>query len=270
MLVVPREEAATKLSERASEGQKISGRSIKTEADLDRAESDFYTWSEYNARLLERLFNNRSEADRYGASVSPSVVGLPLHEQINFFRRDVSDHVRHLQSLARQLDLIPVAAKVRTIDEPSEGMASKSSNKVFVVHGHDEKTRETVARFIMQLKMKPIILAEQASGGRTLTEHFEHHSDVAFAVVLFSPDDVGTTKASFDAAVKDAAPHSEGLKSVLGVLEPRARQNVVFELGFFYGKLSHSNVCVLLSGGLSDLLISRALSTLICKRAIGV
>lgn len=100
--------------------------------------------------------------------------------------------------------------------------------KVFVVHGHDEGARETVARFLMQLGFDPIILHEQANQGRTVMEKVEAHGEVGFAVVLLTPDDEGSVKG--------------------GTSEPRVRQNVLLELGYFLGRLGRDKVCALKRG----------------------
>jgi predicted nucleotide-binding protein len=102
------------------------------------------------------------------------------------------------------------------------------SRKVFVVHGHDEAAREKIARFLERLDFTPIILHEQASRGRTVIEKVEAHSDVGFAVVLLTPDDEGCEKG--------------------GTPRPRARQNVVLELGYFLGRLGRDYVCPLKRG----------------------
>jgi predicted nucleotide-binding protein len=107
-----------------------------------------------------------------------------------------------------------------------------SGKKVFVVHGHDESARETVARFLERLDLEPIILHEQASSGRTIIEKVERYSEVAFAVVLLTPDDVGASKGKE------------------GTLNPRARQNVILELGYFLGKLGRTHVTGLIKGDL--------------------
>jgi predicted nucleotide-binding protein len=117
---------------------------------------------------------------------------------------------------------------------PAPTLSSVLSKKVFLVHGHDDGTKETVARFLERLKLEPIILHEQPSGGRTVIEKFEVYADVGFAVVLLTPDDVG-------AATSDAAK-PDGLK-------PRARQNVILELGYFIGRLSRRRVCALYKKG---------------------
>ena len=109
--------------------------------------------------------------------------------------------------------------------------SSHYGSKVFVVHGHDAETKESVARFVQKIGLVPIILHEQASSGRTILEKFEVFSDVGFAVVLLTPDDVGAS----------AANHAN--------LKSRARQNVILELGYFMGKLSRRRVCALYKQG---------------------
>jgi predicted nucleotide-binding protein len=118
-------------------------------------------------------------------------------------------------------------------------MAAYCETEVFVVHGRDEAVKESVARFLEKLHLHPIILHEQPNKGRTIIEKFEGHSDVGFAVVLLTPDDVGE------------------LASSTGEHPPRARQNVILELGYFLGKLGRARVCVLHMHGLeipSDIL----------------
>jgi predicted nucleotide-binding protein len=111
----------------------------------------------------------------------------------------------------------------------SKQSEQSESRKVFVVHGHDESAKESVARFIEKVGLKPIILHEQASGGRTVIEKFEIFSDdVAFAVVLLTPDDMGAVMG--------------------GQSRSRARQNVIMELGYFMGRLGRTRVCALYKG----------------------
>ncbi|MBX9955700.1 nucleotide-binding protein [Peribacillus simplex] len=99
--------------------------------------------------------------------------------------------------------------------------------KVFIVHGHDDLAKIEVARFIEKMGLNPIILHEQASGGKTIIEKIEAYSNVGFGVVLYTPCDVGTKKGNE------------------ANLQPRARQNVVFEHGFLIGKIGRHNVTAL-------------------------
>lgn len=103
-----------------------------------------------------------------------------------------------------------------------------SGSKVFLVHGHDESVREGTARFLEKLNLEPIILHEQPNAGKTIIEKVEAYSEVAFAVVLLTPDDVG------------------GVISNPEELKPRARQNVILELGYFLGKLGRTHVAALI------------------------
>lgn len=103
---------------------------------------------------------------------------------------------------------------------------SNQNRKIFIVHGHDDEMVQASARLVTKLGFDPIILREQPNQGRTIIEKFEDYSDVPFAIVLFSPDDEGKS-------LKETHLHK------------RPRQNVIFELGFFLGKLGRQNVVVL-------------------------
>ncbi len=118
-----------------------------------------------------------------------------------------------------------------TISSNNKSNINKSINRdnnIFIVHGHDNALKEQVARFLEKLDIKPIILHEQSNKGATIIEKFEKHSNVNFAIILFTPDDVGNVKE------KESS------------LNLRARQNVIFELGYFMGKIGRENVCVLI------------------------
>ncbi len=115
--------------------------------------------------------------------------------------------------------------------QPREHAPKVDSRKVFVVHGRDNAAKEGVARFLQKVGLEPIILHEQPNAGRTIIEKFETYSgDVAFAVVLLTPDDQG----------------SEAIEAPQ--VRPRARQNVIMELGYFIGKLGRTRVCALHKG----------------------
>lgn len=117
---------------------------------------------------------------------------------------------------------------------PNTGV-TPSQTKVFIIHGRDDGTKETVARFIEKLGLEPIILHEQANRGRSIIDKFEQHAEeTAFAIALLTPDDVG------------------GLQGNGKGLKPRARQNVIFELGWFLGRLGRGRVCALKKGDVEE------------------
>lgn len=105
-----------------------------------------------------------------------------------------------------------------------------SNLKVFIVHGHNNHLKVEVARTLEKLKLEPIILHEQSNNGKTIIEKFEKFSDVAFAIILLTADDLGNSKNTQN-------------------LNKRARQNVIFELGYFIGKLGRENVMTLQEEG---------------------
>jgi predicted nucleotide-binding protein len=120
-------------------------------------------------------------------------------------------------------------------DEESEKTAhtklSHQNNKVFVVHGHDEALKEKVARLLEKQGLEAIILSEQANKGKTIIEKFEENSDVGAAICLFTGDDIGKEKSE-------------------AVEKQRARQNVVYEAGYFMGKLGRERVIMLVDNGI--------------------
>jgi predicted nucleotide-binding protein len=134
------------------------------------------------------------------------------------------DEVREMKSVLEMV-VVPQVKAAPPAATPSAGDVDQQT--VFIVHGHDDAAKTEVARLVEQLGLRAVILHEQASQSRTVVEKLERHSNVSFAVVLLTPDDVG--------ASSEDALH----------LKPRARQNVVLEMGFFLGKLQRSRVCTL-------------------------
>ncbi len=99
-------------------------------------------------------------------------------------------------------------------------------DRVFIVHGHNEMLKVSVARLLEKQNIKAIILNEQVNQGKTIIEKFEKYSDVSSAICLFTSDDLGKEQ-------KESS------------YKKRARQNVVFETGFFIGRLGRDKVIIL-------------------------
>lgn len=88
--------------------------------------------------------------------------------------------------------------------------------------------KANVSGLIERLGLEAVILYEQPNRGRTIVEKFSEHSNVAFAVVLLTGDDIG--------GLSTQTPETRS---------PRARQNVIFELGYLIGKLTRRRVCAI-------------------------
>lgn len=105
------------------------------------------------------------------------------------------------------------------------------NNKVFIVHGHNELLKEQMSNWLYSLELEPIVLHKQANGGtKSIIDKIERYSDVCCAIVLLSADDMGK---------------GEKEKNY----KKRARQNVIFEAGYFIGKLTSERVILLYEEG---------------------
>lgn len=124
--------------------------------------------------------------------------------------------------------------------EPSRSPDGRGPKSIFLVHGHDRLKLLEVERFVRQITgIEPTILNDETNAGQTLIEKFEGASaPAAFAIVMMTPDDLGKAK-TVEPDIRDGDDKS---------LVLRARQNVVFELGYFYGVLGRKNVAVINAG----------------------
>lgn len=130
-------------------------------------------------------------------------------------------------------DRVSKETKTRKESQQKEALTDEAvvkNKKVFIVHGHDDLLKESVARLVEKIGLEAVILHEQPKGGKTIIGKLEELADrVGYAIILYTPCDEGREKGSEDS-------------------KPRARQNVVFEHGLFIGKLGSERVCVLRKG----------------------
>lgn len=113
---------------------------------------------------------------------------------------------------------------------PDKSLASNSPKRVFIVYGHDTTAREQLEHTLMQLKIEPVVLQNMAGGGDTIIEKLDQLKKTDYACVLLTPDDEGRKK--------------EGSAK----LKPRARQNVILELGMVLAHLGRRRVAILVKG----------------------
>ena len=190
--------------------------------------------------MLERTFGKgSSDFTRYrqAAHFYRGPMNTMYETQPDVFRKAIAD------SKSKSLAILGAALRsleerLKEANESSEEELGANvefhskplSTNVFVVHGHDEGAKLSVANFLERLELVPIILHRMANKGRPIiTKLQEEAAEIGFAIVLITPDDHG-------------AKTGEQTK-------PRARQNVVFELGFFIGLLGPNKVAALMKGG---------------------
>lgn len=137
--------------------------------------------------------------------------------------------VERVRGLLAQ-DPSPISVKAST-SLPTE-ITHSSNNKVFIVYGHDVDCREQLELLLRRMKLEPVILQNLVGGGQTIIEKLESSLDVRYACVLLTPDDEGHAFGKVDQ------------------IKPRARQNVVLELGMFLVRLGRRRVAILHKGDL--------------------
>jgi predicted nucleotide-binding protein len=127
----------------------------------------------------------------------------------------------------RRLDITTEHIRRQTRRVLNESVAqSPRRTQVLILHGQDEETRKIVQKYVEGLGLTAEVLNDQASRGTTFNERFQ--SDIAridFVVALLTPDDLVGSRSD-----------PQNTKS-------RAGQNVIYQLGFFHGKLGRNRVC---------------------------
>ena len=202
---------------------------------FNRRSPEFMRWRRSTEIAISNTFgdNSRHTQEFYDISFSPSrvITGMDNSVYVRAYERGLGETKALLESMVEEIEEYwPDEISTRAFSETPPITERQVSNRIFVVHGRDDGTRNTIARFLENLELEPVILQELPSEGRTVIEKFEDHSGVDFAVVLCTPDDVGA------------------LDSERDNFRSRPRQNVVLELGFFLGTLGRNRVCALLDG----------------------
>ncbi len=195
----------------------------------------FNTWRRKFTQFLNDLMPGEVSTLNIKLSHIAFVVDRGESDARRFWREDGEKMVSYIDSLI--LDVKNDEYDFPEFDSESQDLPRSSSSEknlssVFIVHGHDGEVKERTARFIEKLGLTAIILHEQASRGRTIIEKIEKYSNVGFAIVLYTPDDLGNVKSE-----------TEG-----GTLKSRARQNVIFEHGYLMGRIGRENVIPLVAG----------------------
>jgi predicted nucleotide-binding protein len=159
---------------------------------------------------------------------------------------EMSDSYRDTQGLNLEF-----AIKVNGQLQTQEGYKMKSETdlekplapkkEIFIAHGKDLKPLNELKAMLVDFGLTPVVLSEQPSGGKTLIEKLEVYSDVGFAFIILTPDDLG---GFVEMGSKWSRP--QRLRKFLKTAYPRPRQNVILEFGFFAGKLGRDRIACLL------------------------
>lgn len=220
-------------------GSRGSSESVKYK---EIAQKDFIAkynkWNDRNKSIYRTSFTVAESV--YFHEYESHIWNIWGTDVVKEYKDEILRLVNHMQGDIERSDLMQCTViQLQTI--PTVAKSHELSNDVFLVHGHNVEMKETVARTVAKLGLNPIILHEQPNGGKTIIEKFESNAaNIKFAIILLSADDLAASVRELN-GVKDS--------DVRQHLENRARQNVVFEMGYFAGKLGRNNLFYLLQEG---------------------
>lgn len=174
-----------------------------------------------STRGLRSLYGKQSPVARKFIEARKNVRTISISE--------LKSLVSEIEYLQRCLDLSSGMMFGTSLSQPS---APPPGKKVFIIHGHDEiNTLRLQVMLQDHFRLEPILMARNAGMSRALLEKFEDSaSQCTLAFALMTPDDVISNFQYHD-------PYGQ------------ARPNVIFEAGWFVGRLGAHRVCLLLKNG---------------------
>lgn len=202
---------------------------VLIDKQVTASDTEFQAWKICAGRFLVRKYGVDSSEYTSFANISFSFraywANTPCYEFVEKCKKGLeiakAVFLKYLEELKEE-NVTPIPEKALSV--------GFDFSKVFIVHGHDGELKHSVASIIEKQGIEPVILSEQTNRGRTIIEKFEEYSDVGGAICLFTSDDLGRSK-------KDNQEQA------------RARQNVVFETGYFMGKLGRKHTIIIADKG---------------------
>lgn len=186
--------------------------------------SKFSRWHERNKEIYRSSFAVANSIYYHEYEMQEGY-HLVYDDVIKIYKEAIARFINQMQADIERSDVIRCDVTESVILKNTIiSKGSKDKKKIFIVHGHNEAVNQEVARVIEKLGLEAIILREQPNGSKTIIEKFESYTNtVNFAVILLTAD--------------DQMPEADVF---------RARQNVIFEMGYFMGALGRKNVVCLL------------------------
>ncbi len=194
--------------------------------------AEFEKWSDYNKEYLKQSFSiPDNEYCHDYVRCGQAMFFTTGSDIVQLYKKELDDKIEFLESLVQKSSLLPSDVSVKDSKNAEQPIKSK---RVFIVHGHDSAIRTQVELLVKNLGYEPVVLFKQPNQGCTIIEKIEREAgDVAFAIVLYTSCDLGNSKE----------------EAIQNKMNPRARQNVVFEHGYMCAMLNRRNVCALVEGG---------------------
>lgn len=220
--------------------------------------ADWDIWVSRINKILEKTVKEGSEPYIYYKSADSTVIKGNFRDKFDLAKTNFVKALEAVKSLIIEGDIfndllvtsIQPKTRVKT-SQASKKLTPASDNKIFIVHGHDHALKIELEIFLSHIGLKPIVLHREIDGGKTIIEKFEANSDVSYAFILLTPDEISYST------------NQDNLDDVEREKEKRARPNVIFEFGYFIAKLGREKVCALHKG---DVAIPSDLSGFIYKK----
>ncbi|EOS20539.1 hypothetical protein C804_06293 [Lachnospiraceae bacterium A4] len=188
-------------------------------------DAEFITWHTKAERFIRKKYGEYSEFKAF-SDISYSLMVYTFEDTHSDYVEACRNGLEETKAIFK-VYLDEMEEETETVNKPTlMNECRLEYSKVFIVHGHDGELKESIARLIERQGIKAIILNEQTNRGATIIEKFERNSEVAAAICLFTKDDMGKAMNDTD-------------------YQARARQNVVFEAGYFMGKLGRKHVIMI-------------------------
>jgi predicted nucleotide-binding protein len=225
---------AQKIHTQIEKGKEIQASPKDAPDEIEAFQARFFSWSEYTSTLLDNSFDVKgamtlSPQSEFSASdidIFDIKMGAPKTAQYvsAAITSNLSKKLRVLESIRGRLEIWHEAAPPAPLQASGEA--------IFLVHGHDHESREYVRNFLLRCSSREVIVLDEAPGGGAdiLGKLLANAQKAAYAVVLLTGDDEGRVAESSD-------------------WQPRARQNVILELGLFIGLLGRDRVTALYEPG---------------------
>jgi len=163
---------------------------------------------------------------------SPLVIILEqLRNEIGKTQLSGDDFISRVEQVEHFLSSFNASADAGSFVVASRRSLTPATNDVFVIHGRDETNQLRLSKLIREdFKLTPIVLLDKPGRSAPTIDKFEHHAQTcSYALALFTADDRVITKR--------------------GEEYWQPRPNVIFETGWFVGRLGKERVLILLQEG---------------------
>jgi predicted nucleotide-binding protein len=202
--------------------------------DMDVLSAAYQSWDKRNQIVLESSFTTEGflaigPQDDYNNALGLTYpMGPEYSADVTYegLIDDVKKKMERLKEIRANIEFYPGG------QQPAPNSTTLRSD-IFIIHGRDDTPRLSVKNLVLEATShKPIVLKEKVNQGATIIEKLEEFlgEKAGFAVVILTSDDTGSL-----------ADDPE--------IRPRARQNVILELGFAMGRLGRRNVTILYENG---------------------